>query len=78
MGIHKTSATRNMRTRRAHLDRCEDGSIIARYIDFAYCFIGERRGTLTLKGKEMPKHPAFENISGFEGWCMRYYAEHDV
>lgn len=68
MGFHRTSATRNMRTRRARLDRCDDGSIVARYIDFVYHFTGERQGMLTLKGKEIPAHPAFANISSFESW----------
>ncbi len=65
MGFHKTSATRNMRTPRAHLDRKENGDVYAVYKlgfskdapRFEYCFIGEQAGVLTYEGKVIEKHP---------------------
>ena len=78
MGFHKISATRNMRIKHAHLERKESGDVYGIYVDFRYCFIGEENNTLTLKGEVITKHPRFKGIGQFEGWCMRYYAEHDV
>lgn len=86
MGFHKTSATRNMRTTHAHLDRKENGDIYAIFkLDFTknasrfeYCFIGASAGVLAYDGKEISKHPKFRNINAFEGWCRRYCAEHDL
>lgn len=86
MGFHKTSATRNMRTPRAHLDRKENGDVYAVYKlnfsknapRFEYCFIGEQAGVLTYEGKEIEKHPKFKGIDAFEGWCMKYVAENDL
>ena len=86
MGFHKTSATRNMRTPHAHLDRKENGDIYAIFkFDFTknasrfeYCFTGAKAGILTYDGKEISKHPKFRNIGAFEAWCRKYCAEHDL
>lgn len=86
MGFHKTSATRNMRTPHAHLDRKENGDVYAVFklgfkkdaSRFEYCFIGESMGVLTFDGTEIVKHPTFKNIDAFEGWCRKYCAEHDL
>ena len=86
MGLHKTSATRNMRTPRAHLDRKENGDIYAVYKlgfskeakRFEYCFIGEHEGVLTYEGKVIDKHPKFKSVDAFQGWCGKYCAEHDL
>lgn len=86
MGIHTVSPTRNMRTTRAHLERKENGDVYAVYkLDFTknssrfeYCFIGAAAGQLTYDGNEIKKHPKFKNVDSFEGWCRRYYAEHDL
>jgi len=86
MGFHKTSATRNMRTTHAHLDRKENGDVYAVFklgfnkdaSRFEYCFIGENVGILTYDGKEIANHPKFKGIDAFEGWCRKYCAEHDL
>jgi hypothetical protein len=86
MGFHKTSATRNMRTTHAHLDRKENGDIYAIFkLDFTkdasrfeYCFIGANVGVLAYDGKVIDKHPKFRNIGAFEAWCRKYCAEHDL
>lgn len=82
MGFHKTSATRNMRQTKAHLDRKGNGDIHAIFkLDFTknasrfeYCFIGANAGILTYDGKVINKHPKFKNIDAFEGWCRKYCA----
>lgn len=86
MGFHKTSSTKNMRTPHAHLERKDNGDVYAVYklgfkadsIGYEYCFIGEQFNTLTYEGRVIAKHPRFKNISQFEGWCMKYTAEHDL
>ena len=86
MGFHTISASRNMRTPRAHLDRKENGDIYGVWklgfkkdaSRFEYCFIGEQVGVLTYDGKVIQKHPKFKNIEAFEGWCRSYYAENDL
>ena len=86
MGFHRTSATRNMRTTRAHLDRKENGDVYAVYklgftkdsSRFEYCFIGANVGVLAYDGKVINKHPKFKGIDAFEGWCRMYCAEHDL
>lgn len=86
MGFHRTSATRNMRTTHAHLDRKENGDVFAVFklgftkdaSRFEYCFIGASAGILTYDGKEIAKHPKFKGIDAFEGWCRKYCAEHDL
>ena len=86
MGLHGTSATRNIHTPRAHLDRKENGDIYAVYKlgftkdvpRFEYCFIGGQAGVLTYEGKVIERHPKFKGIDAFEGWCMKYVAEHDL
>ena len=86
MGIQTNGRGTVIRQPRAHLERTDNGDVYAilklgfrkderRY---RYCFIGEDKGTLTFDGKVIAKHPAFKNISQFEGWCMRYTAEHDL
>lgn len=86
MGFHKTSASRNMRTPEAHLERRDNGDIYA-YLKcgftknakrFEYCFIGEQYDTLTFDGHRIEKHPRFTSIDKFETWCNRYKAEHDL
>ena len=86
MGFHRTSATRNMRTPRAHLDvRC-DNNVYGVYRlgfsknspSFEYCFIGEEAGTLTFEGNVIDKHPKFKAIDALEKWCRCYVAEHDL
>lgn len=86
MGIHTTSATRNKRQTHAHLERKENGEIFAVLkMNFAkdaprfeYCFIGGNEGELTFNGMVINKHPKFKSVEAFEGWCLRYYAEHDI
>lgn len=86
MGFHKISASRNMRTPHAHLDRKENGDIVGVYklgfsknaARFEYCFIGANVGLLSYEGEEIHRHPRFKNISAFEGWCMKYCAEHEL
>lgn len=86
MGFHRVSATRNMRTTHAHLDRRENGDIYAVYKlgfkkdspCFEYCFIGEKFNVLTYKGDLIEKHPKFKGIDSFENWCRKYTAEHDL
>lgn len=86
MGIHTTSATRNKRQTHAHLERKENGEIFAVLkMNFAkdaprfeYCFIGGNEGELTFNGVVIDKHPKFKGVEAFEGWCLRYYAEHDI
>ena len=86
MGFHKTSATRNMRTTHAHLDRKENGDVYAVFklnfkkdaSCFEYCFIGASAGILTYDGKVINKHPKFKNIDAFEAWCRKCCAEHDL
>lgn len=86
MGFHKVSPTRNMRTPRAHLERKENGDVYAVLKlgfkkdspKFQYCFIGANVGTLTFKENIIIKHPKFKGIDAFEGWCMKYCAEHEI
>lgn len=86
MGFHRVSATRNMRTPHAHLDRKDNGDIYAVYklgfsknaSRFEYCFIGAEVRTLTFDGNVIEAHPKFKNIDAFEGWCRKYLAEHDL
>ena len=86
MGFHKTSASRNMRTPHAHLERKENGDVYGVYKlgfsnnapRFEYCFIGEQLGTLAYNGKTIEKHPKFNSIKPFERWCSRYVAENDL
>ena len=86
MGFHRNQRGTTDRQPRANLERKENGDIYATYKlsfkkdapRYEYCFIGERANTLTFKGRIIEKHPAFTNISQFEGWCMRYTAEHDI
>ncbi len=86
MGFHKTSATRNMRTTHAHLDRKENGDVYAVFKlnfkkdapRFEYCFIGANAGVLAYDSKVINKHPKFKGIDAFEGWCRKYCAEHDL
>ena len=86
MGFHKTSATRNMRQTKAHLDCRENGDVYALLKlnfkkdapKYEYCFIGENAGILTFEGSIIEKHPKFKNIDAFESWCRRYTAEHDL
>ena len=86
MGFHKTSATRNMRTPKAHLDRKDNGDVYGVFklgftkdaSRFEYCFIGKNSGALTFDGAEIAKHPHFKNIDAFEGWCRKYCAENDL
>ena len=86
MGLHKTSATRNMRTPQAHLDRRENGDVYAVYKlgfskdakRFEYCFIGEHEGVLTYEGKVIDKHPKFKGVDAFQRWCGKYCAEHEL
>ena len=86
MGFHKTSATRNMRTPKAHLDRKDNGDVYGVFklgftkdaSLFEYCFIGENSGVLTFDGTEIAEHPNFKNIDAFEGWCRKYCAENDL
>ena len=74
MGFHKTSATRNMRTPRALLDRKENGNVNAVYKlgfskdapRFEYCFIEEQTGVLTYEGNVIERHPKFKGIDAFE------------
>lgn len=75
-----------MRTTHAHLERKENGDIYGVLKlgfrkdaqSYEYCFLGEDANTLTFDGKVIEKHPKFKNISHFEGWCLRYTAEHDI
>lgn len=86
MGFHKTSATRNMRTTHAHLERKDNGDVYAVFklgfaknaSRFEYCFIGTGSGILTYDDKEISKHPKFKGVDAFEGWCRKYCAEHDL
>lgn len=83
MGIHRYERGTTFRMKRAHLERKENGDIIAEYTPdkhkrFEYIFIGESKDTLTLNGQIINKHPKFKHIFAFEGWCMRYSAEHDT
>jgi len=86
MGFHKTSATRNMRTTHAHLERKDNGDVYAVFklgftkdsTRFEYCFIGEQAGVLTYEGKVIAKHPKYMGIDTFECWCRKYCAEHDL
>ena len=86
MSFHKTSATRNMRTPHAHLERTENGDIYAVYKlgfsnnapRFVFCFIGNEAGVLRYNEKVITRHPNFKSISKFESWCMKYTAEHDL
>lgn len=86
MGIHANKRGTVQRSPRAHLERTENGEIFGVYRlgfsseakRFKYCFIGTRAGVLTFDGREITRHPRFKNISQFEGWCMRYTAEHDL
>ena len=86
MGFHKTSATRNMRTTHAHLDRKENGDVYAIFklgftkdaSRFEYCFIGKDKDVLTFEGKVINKHPKFKGVDAFEGWCRKYCAENDL
>lgn len=85
MGFHRVSATRNMRTPHAHLDRRENGDIYAVYKlgfkkdspRFEYCFIGEKFNVLTYNDEVIERHPKFKEIGSFEDWCRGYAAEHD-
>ena len=75
-----------MKITHAHLDRKENGDIYAVFkLDFTknasrfeYCFIGAEAGKLTYDGCTIDKHPKFKNIEVFEGWCRRYFVEHDL
>ena len=86
MGFHKTSATRNMRTTHAHLERKENGDVYAVFklgfakdaSRFGYCFIGKDKNTLTFDGKVIERHPKFSGVDAFEGWCRKYCAEYEL
>ena len=86
MGRHLYGRGTTQRQPRPHLERKENGDIygvlkLSFKKDaqrFEYCFLGENENTLTFEGNVIDKHPRFKNISKFEGWCLRYLAEHDI
>ena len=86
MGIHSNNRGTVQRQTNAHLDRRENGDIYGVFKlsfkkdspKFEYCFLGEKMNQLTFDGQVIDKHPTFNGISSFEGWCRRYTAEHDT